>query len=192
MTDPFTSFFDRRWHLGKSVEELVTADFEYALLRCVESFNAWQQECLAAASGHKMSATDNVVLHIIRMNDRPKTVTELARLMNRDDLSNIKYSIRKLLDAGLVEKVTESGRRKGTRYRTTADGNMLTERFAALRREQLIPSIGSIAEIQDRLAATTGVLNLVGGMYEQAAQMIAFHRGPLEEDEGDRDDDSEV
>lgn len=188
MHDSFPPF-DRRWHLGKNDEELAIADFEYALLRCVESFSTWQQECLAAASGHKMSATDNVVLHVTRMNERPKTVTELARLMNRDDLSNIKYSIRKLLDAGLLEKVTESGRRKGTRYRITPEGNVLTERFAELRRQQLIPSIGSISGIRQRLEATAGTLNLVGGIYEQAARMIAFHRGPLEEDEGAEDDE---
>lgn len=190
MNESFPSF-DRRWHLGKTDEELATADFEYALLRCIESFNAWQQECLVAAAGHKMSATDNVVLHITRMNERPKTVTELARLMNRDDLSNIKYSIRKLLDAGLIEKVTESGRRKGTRYRTTADGNALTERFAELRRQQLIPGIGSLAGIRERLQATAGTLNLVGGIYEQAARVIAFHRGPLEEDDGEGGEDDD-
>lgn len=186
MHDSFPSF-DRRWHLGRNDDELAIADFEYALLRCVESFNAWQQECLAAASGHKMSATDNVVLHIIRMNERPKTVTELARLMNRADLSNIKYSIRKLLDAGLLEKVTESGRRKGMRYRTTNEGNVLTERFAELRRQQLIPTLGSISEIRTRLEATANTLNLAGGMYEQAAQMMAFHRGLLDDDDGEED-----
>ena len=179
--------FDRSWHLGKTEEELAAADFEYALLRCIESFNGWQQECLAAAAGHKMSATDNVVLHITRMNERPKTVTELARLLNRDDLSNIKYSIRKLLDAGLIEKATDSGRLKGTRYRTTEAGIALTERFADLRRQQLIPALGSIAGVIQRLDGIAHTLNLVGGIYDQVAQVIAFHRGPLE----DEDEESE-
>lgn len=188
MQEGFPSF-NRHWHLGTTDDELATADFEYALLRCIESFNTWQQECLVAAAGHKMSATDNVVLHVTRMNDRPKTITELARLMNRDDLSNIKYSIRKLLDAGLIEKITESGRRKGTRYRTTADGNVLTEHFADLRRQQLIPPLTAITSIRARLEATTATLNLLGGIYEHAARVIAFHRGSLVGDEGGGGDD---
>ena len=106
---------DRHWHLGQNQEELISAGFEYALMRCIESFNDWQQECLAAVAGHKVSATDNVVLHITRMNDRPKSVTELSKLMNRSDLSNLKYSIRKLVEAGLLEKVSEGGKRKGMR-----------------------------------------------------------------------------
>ncbi|MCZ6828575.1 MAG: winged helix DNA-binding protein [Gammaproteobacteria bacterium] len=113
---------DRHWHLGQNQEELISAGFEYALMRCIESFNDWQQECLAAVAGHKVSATDNVVLHITRMNDRPKSVTELSKLMNRSDLSNLKYSIRKLVEAGLLEKVSEGGNAvPGHRRRYQAD-----------------------------------------------------------------------
>jgi predicted MarR family transcription regulator len=173
---------DRHWHLGQSEDELVIAEFEYALMRIVESFNAWQQECLAAVSGHKMSATDNVVLHITRMNDRPKTVTELSTLMNRSDLPNLKYSIRKLVKDGLLEKVTEGGRRKGTRYRATAKGVEVTESYAHLRREQLMPALADISGIGDKLDRTTQTLNLMGGIYDQSAHVVAFHRAPIDED----------
>ena len=33
---------DRHWHLGQNQEELISAGFEYALMRCIESFNDWQ------------------------------------------------------------------------------------------------------------------------------------------------------
>lgn len=174
---------DRHWHLGQSQQELVVADFEYALMRAVESFNTWQQECLAAVAGHRMSATDNVVLHIIRMNDRPKSVTELSRLMNRADLSNLKYSVRKLLEAGLVERVSEGGKRKGMRYQATAAGIEMTAAYARLRREQLMPGIDELASNTEKLEQVTLTLNLVSGIYDQSAHMVAFHRGPLVEDE---------
>ena len=45
---------------------------------------------------------ENALLHIIRMNDRPKTMKDLARLTNRDDMPNMQYSLRKLMGAGLV------------------------------------------------------------------------------------------
>ena len=173
---------DKHWHLGGSEDELVVAEFEYALMRSIESFNAWQQECLAAVSGHKMSATDNVVLHITRMNDRPKSITELATLMNRADLSNIKYAVRKLVAAGLLEKLSEGSKRKGTRYRATAAGIEMTEAYARLRQELLMPSLGDISGIQDKLDRVTQTLNLVSGIYEQSAHVLAFHRAPVEEE----------
>ena len=179
MTDT-TPALDRRWHLGQTEEELVAADFEYALMRCIESFNGWQQECLAAVAGHKVSATDNVVLHITRMNDRPKSVTELSKLMNRSDLSNLKYSIRKLVEVGLLEKVSEGGKRKGMRYQATRAGVALTEAYANLRSEQLMPQVSSIAGSKEMLDQATRALNLLGGIYEQVAHIIAFHRGPTE------------
>jgi len=173
---------DRHWHLGQSEDELVIAEFEYALMRIIESFNAWQQECLAAVSGHKMSATDNVVLHITRMNDRPKSVTELSTLMNRSDLSNLKYSVRKLVNEGLLEKITEGSKRKGTRYRATQAGIDVTEAYAHLRREQLMPALADIAGIADKLDRVTQTLNLMGGIYDQSAHVVAFHRAPIDED----------
>lgn len=174
---------DRHWHLGQNQEELVSADFEYALMRCIESFNGWQQECLAAVAGYKVSATDNVVLHITRMNDRPKSVTELSKLMNRSDLSNLKYSIRKLVEAGLLEKVSEGGKRKGMRYQATQAGIELTEAYAALRREQLMPQVAAIAGSNELLSQATRTLNLLSGIYEQVAHIVAFHRGPVEDEQ---------
>ncbi len=176
---------DRHWHLGRTDEELAVAAFEYAVMRCIESYNAWQQECLAAVAGYKMSATDNVVLHITRMNDRPKSVTELSRLMNRADLSNLKYSVRKLIEAGLLEKVNENGKRKGMRYRPTRAGIEITEAYARLRREQLMPAISALAGSSEKLDQATSTLNLVSGIYEQVAQMVAFHRGPIKGEDGD-------
>jgi predicted MarR family transcription regulator len=174
---------DRHWHLGQTGDESVVAEFEYSLMRSIESFNAWQQECLAAVSGHKMSATDNVVLHITRMNDRPKTITELSMLMNRPDLSNLKYSVRKLVDAGLLEKLSEGSKRKGTRYRATQAGVDITEAYAQLRREQLMPALSDIAGSTDKLERATQTLNLISGIYEQSSHVIAFHRAPMQEEE---------
>ena len=172
---------DRHWHLGASDDELVVADFEYALMRCIESYNAWQQECLAAVSGQAMSATDNVILHVSRMNDRPKSISELSVLLNRSDLSNLKYSVRKLVQMGLLEKISEGSKRKGTRYQATATGIEITQAYARLRREQLMPVLNSLAGSAEKLDQATQTLNLASGIYEQNAHQVAFHRGPVEE-----------
>ena len=45
---------------------------------------------------------EHMILHIIRMHNRPKNSITIARMMNRDDLANLQYSLRKLEAAGLV------------------------------------------------------------------------------------------
>ena len=60
------------------------------------------------------------MLHIIRMNDRPKTIKDLARLTNRDDVPNIQYSLRKLIGAALV--IRKGSGRSGVTYEVTKEG----------------------------------------------------------------------
>ena len=110
---------------------------------------------------------------------------ELSHLMNRNDLSNLKYSIRKMVNAGLLEKVSEGGKRKGMRYQATEAGKKLTEDYAQLRREQLMPVLQTITGCADKLEQATQTLNLVSGIYDQIAHMVAFHRGPIEGDDED-------
>jgi predicted MarR family transcription regulator len=99
-------------------------ELEFALMRTYEGFARWQSECLASVADVAASGPENALLHIIRMNERPKTIKDLARLTNRDDVPNIQYSLRKLIGAGLVE-------RKGTVIRvfiSTTRAAILTRR----------------------------------------------------------------
>jgi predicted MarR family transcription regulator len=107
---------------------------------------------------------------------------ELSTLMNRADLSNLKYAVRKLVKDGLLEKVTEGSKRKGTRYRATERGVEVTEAYAHLRREQLLPALADISGIADKLDRATQTLTLMGGIYDQSAHVVAFHRAPIAEE----------
>ncbi len=91
---------DYRWHLAQSGVEVDTTELEFALMRAFEGFGRWQSECLASVCDLAATGPENAMLHIIRMNDRPKTIKDLARLTNRDDVPNIQYSLRKLIAAG--------------------------------------------------------------------------------------------
>lgn len=68
---------------------------------------------------------------------KPRSVSVLSRFTNRDDISNIQYSLRKLTAAGLIEKVSGSTNRD-TRYQPTEKGRKLTDELVAIRRELLI------------------------------------------------------
>ncbi|WP_245464574.1 winged helix DNA-binding protein, partial [Mesorhizobium sp. M8A.F.Ca.ET.021.01.1.1] len=93
---------DRGWHLARTPLEIDVTEVEYALMRSYEAFGHWQAECLATVIEFSASGPENALLHVIRMNDRPKSVRDLAQMTNRDDIPNIQYSLRKLLKGGLI------------------------------------------------------------------------------------------
>jgi len=83
----------------------------------------------------------------------------------------------------LVEKTTTDNRRKGVRYRTTAAGNTVIERFVGLRRGLLIDMTKAIRNMDEQLANGSKILDLMTGMYEQAARVAATHRPTFDEGE---------
>lgn len=162
------------WHLAGDEVEVATTELEFALMRAFEGFGRWQSECLASVSELSASGPENALLHIIRMNDRPKSIKELARLTNRDDIPNIQYSLRKLVGAGLVEK--QGSGRTGVTYNATEDGILVTDTYSALRRTLLIDEIRSLPGFADKLHDAVRTLNALTGIYEEVARVAATHR----------------
>ena len=122
---------DRRWHLARTPLEIDVAELEYALMRSFEAFGRWQAECLANVIDFAASGPENALLHIIRMNDRPKSIRDLAHMANREDIPNIQYSLRKLIKGGFVTR-NGSGR-TGVSYEVTPLGREVTGRYADVR-----------------------------------------------------------
>lgn len=149
-------------------------EFELALIRAHNGLERWQQQSMLSVSETPLSGAEGALLHIIRMNDRPKSIKELARLTNRDDIPNIQYSLRKLASAGLINK-SGSGR-TGVTYSTTADGVKLTDAHLANRREQLIETLKQFEEIENEMDVTRGLLNRVTGIFEETVRNIAARR----------------
>ncbi|PWE56313.1 hypothetical protein DEM27_12920 [Metarhizobium album] len=165
---------DRRWHLARTPVEVDVAEIEYALMRAYEAFGRWQSECLASVIDFAASGPENAMLHIIRMNDRPKTIKDLARLANREDIPNIQYSLRKLIAAGLV--VRQGSGRSGVTYSVTPKGLEVTERYAEIRTSLLIEAVRSVPNFPQKLEEATRTLELLTGIYEQVARIAATHR----------------
>jgi len=169
---------DKHWHLSQSDHEVFVTEIEFALFRAFAAFSRWMDDlalCSSDADG-SCNGIDFAVLNVIRMHDRPKALSDIARLLNRDDLSNMQYTLRKLIKAGLVEKVGGESQRKGVTYRVTEQGAVATERYAAFRRELLIPMTQSLAEGEQKMDEVAKVLRLLSGIYDQAACVAASHR----------------
>ncbi len=165
---------DYHWHLAQGDAEVDTTELEFALMRAFEGFGRWQSECLASVCDIAATGPENALLHIIRMNDRPKSIKDLARLTNRDDVPNIQYSLRKLIGAGLVER--KGSGRSGVTYEVTVEGRRVTDDYGALRRRLLMAAIGNLPGFAERLAEATRTLNLLSGIYEEIARVAATHR----------------
>lgn len=165
---------DRRWHLAGDPLEVRLTELEYALMRSFESFGRWQAECLALSAGIQASGPENALLHVVRMKDRPKSVKELARLTNREDIPNIQYGLRKLMKAGLVER--EGASRTGVVYSVTEKGREVTDRYARARRELLVALVARLDDPERGFGEAAQVLDLLSGLYDRAALTAATHR----------------
>lgn len=161
------------WHLAASEAERVVAEFEHALICLCEAFGRYNQQGLASvAGGYTFSGQDNTILHIVATLERPKSLSDISRFMNRDDLANIQYSVRKLLKAGLIEKASDRSAR-GTTYQVTAAGRQVVAAFVANRRELLLAPAEEMAQLREQLRAATKVMSHFIGLYDQAARVMS-------------------
>ena len=163
-----------QWHLAKTPAEVEATELEFALMRAFEGFGRWQSECLAGVCDLAATGPENALLHIIRMNERPKSMKDLARLTNRDDVPNIQYSLRKLIGAGLV--LRKGAGRSGVSYEVTLEGRRVTDDYGALRRRLLLAEIAALPGFSARLAEASRTLNMLSGIYEEVARVAATHR----------------
>jgi len=168
------SLLDRGWHLARTPLEIDVTEVEYALMRSYEAFARWQAECLATVVEFSASGPENALLHIIRMNDRPKSIRDLAHMTNREDIPNIQYSLRKLMKNGFVSR-NGSGR-SGVTYEVTPLGRRVTERYTEIRAALLIDAVARVPDLAARLEDAARTLELMTGIYEQAARAAATHR----------------
>jgi len=169
---------DKHWHLATDDFEVGLTELEFSVFRISAAFERWQADCLGCCHGQSFSGTDTALLHVIRMHERPKSISELARLLNRDDVSNLQYGIRKLLKAGLIEKTRRAGSKKDVTYQVSALGRDVTDRYAGFRRELLVSMTRETAGRTD-FEGLARALNMMAAMYDQASCVAATHRLPL-------------
>jgi predicted MarR family transcription regulator len=140
---------DKHWHLAENEHEVLVADLELAVMRISAALDRWQKDCISC---------------------------EIARLMNRDDISNLQYSLRKLLNGGLIERSGKKDSKRNASYIVTTKGRQITDKFAHVRKEILLSLTGSIKDLDKDLTVTCKALNLVSGLYDHAAAVAATHQ----------------
>lgn len=165
----------RHWHLGRDAHEAVTTDFEWTLLRFQQAFERYVAQLAAVSGMAELSYPEVVILHVVRMQDRPKTAASIARQLNRDDIPNIQYILRKLVRVKLVRKVREPLAAKTFAYEVTRRGRALLDRYADLRVEVLTRQMHDIEDIDRRLRETARLVSLLTGLYDEAGRVAAAY-----------------
>lgn len=161
----------RRWHLADTDRDASITDFEFSLLQALSSFERWALQGTRLINMHEsLTFNEIILLHLVRMHDRPKDAATLAKVLNRDDLPNVLYSLRKLIGLGLVCK-SKSG--SVTLFEATESGVRKADQYAELRRDILVPSMESVGDITKRLRSASALLREMTGYFENAARETA-------------------
>src|ERR1700704_3375947 len=159
--------------LGRTERERTFLEFEQALICASEAFYRFAGAVFGpTGQKQKLTGQECVILQQLMFRPQPRSVSQLSRFSNRDDISNIQYSLRKLTAAGMIEKVPGSTNRD-TRYRPTAAGREATEYLVAARRELLIGPSGSINDIEAQLKSATNAMSLLTGLYDRVSRVLA-------------------
>ena len=163
----------RNWHLASNEAESRLTEFEYAMLRFREAFEHWVMQAMRT-SDVEMTFAEMVILHTLRMQGRPTSGASLARMLNRTDLPNIQYSLRKLSSLGLIDSVKEKTG-KTLNYSVTPEGLKLTDQYAELKRATLLDAYQDLPNIDAKLDGYTRALSVLTGLYEESARAAATY-----------------
>lgn len=161
--------FYQDWHLAKTNTEALVTEFEWGLIRLYEAFSRWVSTTGSLMVDEDLKFTEHLILHIIRMHNRPKNSITIARMMNRDDVANLQYSLRKLEAAGLISK-SKDKTGKSFSYVVTDQGKQITDGYASIRSDLLIRAISTISDIDERMSEMTKLVSVLTGIYEEMSR----------------------
>jgi predicted MarR family transcription regulator len=134
-----------------------------------EAYQRWATQTSRLVGHPDMSFNEVVVLHVVRMQERDKDAATIAKLVNRDDLPNVLYNLRKLISLGLVKKVKVGSI---TMFGITEKGVLETNRYADMRRALLLDSMDEMPNLDGKLDALIPLMHVITGLYDVAAREV--------------------
>src|SRR5690606_16749573 len=121
-----------------------------------------------------LGCEDIEVLHCVRMRGPAPSLSELLLFLNRHDVANLQYSLRKLTKMGLIESCRRNKRE--SRFSLTARGMHLTSIYAAIRDETLVRLCADEPTSLEALDQASSALEHLVGVYDQATQALLNRR----------------
>lgn len=155
------------WHLATTPLESATTELEWAMFRWSETFERYQLEVLSRLNQSSLNSQEIRILHTVRLQDRPKSTGIVASLLNRDDIQNVQYSLRKLIAQKMIKKIKD-GVGKGYNLAVTEKGRRLTEDLAEFRRRFFIEQLATVEDGEAKLLAAAKMVSLMTVMCNEA------------------------
>lgn len=152
------------------INESHVTELELQLWRLFYGFLRWQEECEKNANRTLLSGNEIAILHVVQMNNRSKTITDIERLLNRDDIHNIRYSLNKLLKLGLIKKTLSNYNGKNYLFEVTEAGVRDINNFLSLRQNILV---NMFQDLKLDLELLTKILSKIKAAYDEADRTLA-------------------
>ena len=146
------------------------SEVEFSLTLAVTAYHRWMVRCMTAAGMPALSPLEVLILHTVRHRDRPKSMGDIALVLDIEETHLATYAIRKLNGLGLVTTIR---RGKEKIVAATAEGITLCDRYGALREKLLVNALSESGVAEDRLSAIASLLRNLSGFYNQAARAAA-------------------
>jgi len=97
-------------------------------------------------AGASITGPENVLLHVVAMKGRAKTIHDVMLLTNRQDTPNVQYGLRKLMKLGFIKK--RGSARAGVFYQTTEKGEKVCKDYADLRKKLLLRAARNVSKFE--------------------------------------------
>lgn len=146
------------------------SEFEFGLIVAGNAFHRWIVHCMSAAGLKDLTPLDVLVLHHVTHRARDKRLADICFIMNVEDTHLINYSLKKLLNLGVVES-SKNG--KEVTYASTQAGRAYVQRYREIRESCLIDSMNADDGLNRDIGELARLLRVLSGMYDQAARAAA-------------------
>ena len=165
------------WELGHSDREKAFTEFEWTIMRFYNAFERCILQLANMSGEQNLNAQEVILLHVVSMQKTPQTSSSLARQLNRDDIANIQYTLRKLASENLIEK-QKVERGKIYTYKLTDLGLKLVKEYAAVRGMLLPDKAREIESVDQKLDESRRFIGLLTGIYDEVARESPTHDSP--------------
>ncbi len=144
---------------------------ELAMIRSIEAFSRWCNTLHKTVANAHLSYRDIAVLHAIRLCGNAQNLSELLMFYNRNDVSTLQYSLKKLEQEDLVKRVTGSSKREAG-YQLTEKGIEATKKYAEIRLEILVGLLDEVKDFGPKIGAAASAIERLTSAYDQATQSV--------------------
>jgi predicted MarR family transcription regulator len=159
-------------HLAENEEATSILEVGLCLIHAYQKLKFFLEEAEKISSGIKLNINEIVILHIIRIQKKPKSVTVINLLADFYDDYTIAYTIKKLLKLKLIRKSSSKEDNNGTSYQITEEGISHTDAYVNLRKETLFVAFEEGKSIEEIKALVTEDEESVQKHYKVACKKL--------------------